>query len=125
MGHNSVNHQNKSHKKPAKAKATEKPDCSNSIRHCGGKVGGEEVGLTMYQGDLTLHVDNHSEVALKGNTLHCWKGKDDYVINDAALVSRVQALKSLFDKGAEQQQLEQLKKLALEIEKAPGIRATH
>jgi len=118
VGHNSVNHYKKNHKKTESTAAAR--DFSNSIRCTSGDADGDSVGMTLYKGDLTLKVEGHDPVYLEGNSLHRVHGKDDYVISDALLVSRVQELKKLFDKSVQEQEWKQTRLLALEIEKAPG-----
>lgn len=117
MGHNSVNHTKKNKVKSTKEAAR---DVSNCIRYAGGDVEGEHLDMTLFKDELSVKLNGHWEVHLEGNTLHRTKGKEDYVITDQALVSRVQALKQLFDKGFEERELKQTRALALEIEKAPG-----
>lgn len=118
VGHNSVNHNKKHKAKPQKA-AT-KQDASNHIRYAGGDVEGEHLDVTLYKDELSMKLSGHCNVYLEGNALHRLNGKDDYVITDAKLVSRVQELKKLFDHGFEERELKQTRQLALEIEKAPA-----
>ena len=121
MGTNSVNH-NKTKKHKAEKKAATPCDLSNHVRYAGGNVEGEHLDMTLYNGDLTLKMGGHCDVYLEGKTLHRTNGKDDYVITDAKLVSRVQELKNLFDRGFEERELRQTRMLALEIEKAPATK---
>lgn len=118
MGSNSVNHNKIKKHKPQKKEAAR--DLSNTIRYAGGDVAGEHIDMTLFKDDLTLKLEGHCEVHLEGNKLHRLSGKDDYVISDAKLVERVQALKQLFDKGFEERELKLTHSLALEIEKAPA-----